>query len=233
MFRGISAVVVGGAGISFVAAASLLLLYLAIPKTVSAFLALPERQLLSDIRAGSEIEAQALETLANSRRRASGWVDSGRIWSDLALAHLLMADVGKLSSKDRLSHLRQADGFLEASLRLAPANPHDWTRRAYVGMLLRGPSQTGASALVMSMLTARYEPDLMFARLQLCFISWRYFSLADQNLVFDQIRLAWRQSPDRVLDIARREDWTDILRAAFAHIPEFLADLEQRVAARQ
>lgn len=120
MLRGFSAVVVSGAGVAFVAAASFLLLYLAIPRTVSAFLALPERQLLVDIRAGREIETRALEVLVNSRRRASGWVDSGRIWSDLALAHLLMAEVGKLTSKDRLNHLRQADGFFEASLRQAP-----------------------------------------------------------------------------------------------------------------
>lgn len=232
MLKGFSAVVVGGAGVAFVAGASLLLLYLAIPRTVSAFLSLPERPYSTDVYAGGEIEAQALEALVNSRHQASNWVNSGRTWSDLAMAHLLMAEVGELSSKDRLSHLRQAEGFLEASLRLAPANPHDWTRRAYVGMLLQGPTQSGASALVMSMLTARYEPDLMFARLRLCFKSWRYFSPADQNLVLDQVRLAWRQSPDRVLDITRHNAWIDILRAAFAHNPDYLADLKQRLDAQ-
>ena len=233
MLKDIGSVFAGGTGIAFVAVTSLLLLYLAIPRTVSAFQALPERQLLSDLHAGREINTAALEVLVTSQRRSSVWVDSGRIWSNVALAHLLMAEVDHLSASDRQARLEQAAEFLETSLRLAPANPHDWTRRAYIQMLLVGPSQTGASAIIMSILTARYEPDLMFARLQLCFISWSYFSHAEQNMVFEQIRLAWRQSPDQALVVAHREDRIDLLRAAFANNPESLDDLEQRIAEQQ
>ena len=70
----------------------------------------------------------------------------------------------------------------------------------------------------------------MFARLQLCFMSWQYFSQADQYLVYQQIRLAWRRSPNQVLEVARQEDSIDILRAAFVDNPETLADLELRLA---
>jgi hypothetical protein len=233
VLKRIRAVVAGRAGIAIAATGSLVLLYLAIPRTVPGILEFPERQVLDDLHDGQELKATALKTLVDSLHRTTVWGNSGHVWSDLALAHLLLADDDDLSANDNVVLLEQAKAFLETSLRLAPTNPHDWARRAHVELLLEGPSPIAASALVMSILTGRYETDLMFARLQLCFISWQYFSQDDQNLVFQQIRIAWQNSPDQALEVAQREDGIDILRAAFASNPEALADLEERIAEQE
>lgn len=224
---------VGAPVLAVVAVVSAVLLYLAVPRTVAAFLALPERHLLADIRGGGDADKEALQALIDSRRRASEWSKPALYSSELALAHLFMAEAAGPTPASRAGHLTLAQMYLEASLRQAPANPHDWTRLAYVQMLTRGPSTQSADALAMSILTARYEPDLMFARLQLSLICWKFFAFPDQDIVRDQVRLAWQEAPDRLLKLVRREEWVDILRSAFAGNPDFLADLERRLAARQ
>lgn len=214
------------------AIAGLTLLYLVVPRTIGAFLALPGNHILQSVRHGEAVDDQALEALAASRRRAAGWMESGRLWSDLALAEFLLADRGDAGGGVNLDRVRQASESLHVALGLAPANPHAWTRRAYAEMLLNGPSEAAASALAMSMLTGRYEPDLMFARLELCLAAWRHFSDEDRELVLDQTRLAWRKSPGRLVDLAAEAGRMGIVRAALAAGPADLAELKRRLAAR-
>ena len=214
-----------------VAIAGLVLLYLAVPRTIGAFQMLPGNRTILEIARGGDADRDSLEVLAASRRRAAGWLDSGRLWSDLAAAELLIAESGDAGADQ--DSIRRAASALRTSLRLAPASPHAWTRLAYAEMLLHdGPTDAAASALAMSMLTGRYEPDLMFARLELCFLAWPNFAIGDRELVLDQVALAWRKSPKRLLDAALATDGTSILRGAFAGDPAILADLERRLARR-
>lgn len=208
-------------------AAGLGLIYLAVPRTVAGFITRPGFQTLRDIQMGGEIDEEALVALVESRRRAAGWVESGGLWSDLAVAQFMLAENGDAGG-DR-ERIRQASDALEISLALAPANPHGWTRRAYAEYLLNGASEITASALVMSVLTARYEPDLMFVRLELCLLSWPHFSAGDREIVLDQMRLAWRQSPERSLSLAEATGRLAVMRDALADSPESLAEMEMRL----
>lgn len=206
-----------------------LVLYLGLPRTIAAFALLPGNQTLSLIQKGETVEPEKLEALAASRRRALAWVDSGRMWSDLALAQLLLAGPRDHGGKPGQGRLDQALASLALALRAAPANPHAWTRLAYADLLARGPSRSVASALAMSILTARYEPDLMFARLELSLGAWRYFPLQDRDLVLGQVRLAWRRSPERLVGLAKRTGEIAAIRAALAAAPADLAAFERRL----
>jgi hypothetical protein len=219
-----------------IAIAGLALLYLAVPRTIGAFQMLPGNRTILEIARGGDADRESLEVLAASRRRAAGWLESGRLWSDLAAAELLIAesgDAGADPGRADQDSIRRAAAALRTSLRLAPASPHAWTRLAYAEMLLHdGPTDAAAAALAMSMLTGRYEPDLMFARLELCFLAWPNFAVADRELVLDQVALAWRKSPKRLLDAALATGGAGILRGAFAGDPAILTDLERRLAKR-
>ncbi len=210
--------------------ASLALLYLAVPRTVAGFIMQPGNRVLNDIQEGGAIDEQALVALVESRRRAAEWIDSGRLWSDLAVAQFMLAETGVPSGDTDLDRIQQASDSLEVALALAPANPHAWTRRAYAELLLNGPSEAAAPALVMAMLTARYEPDLLFVRLELGLVLWPQFSVEDRELVLDQIRFAWRKSPERLLNLAAGTGRVGIVRSAFAGDPETLAAMEQWLA---
>lgn len=206
-----------------------LVLYLGLPRTIAAFALLPGNQTLRLIQNGETVKREKLEALVESRKLALAWVDSGRTWSDLALAQLLLAEPRNGGGKPRQELVDQALASLDLALRAAPANPHAWTRLAYADLLTRGPSRSVSAALAMSILTARYEPDLMFARLELSLGAWRYFPLQDRDLVLDQVRLAWRRSPERLVELAKRTGEIAAIRVALAAAPADLAAFERRL----
>ena len=218
----------GKAGMAITAVAGLILLTLAVPRTIAAFLLFPGSQTVDSLRMGETVDDQTLKVLIASRHQAAGWIESASIWRDLALAELAAAES---DGTDR-QRVLQASEYFEKSLRLAPAKPYAWARRAYTELVMYGPSETAASTLTMSMLTARYEPNLIFARLWMSFTTWPHFASGDRELVLDQVRLAWRQSPDQMLGIALDAGRIGIVRAALADTPDMLDDLERRLTLR-
>ena len=85
------------AGMAIAFAAGLGLLYLAVPRTVAGFITQSGYRTLQNIQMGGAIDEEALVALVESRRRAAGWVESGRLWSDLAVAEFMLADSGGAS----------------------------------------------------------------------------------------------------------------------------------------
>jgi len=215
----------GKAGMTITVIAGLILLTLAVPRTIAAFLVFPGSQTVNILRMGETVDDKTLKVLIASRQRAAGWVETASIWNDLALAELAAAETDDIDRQ----HVRQASEYFEKSLRLAPARPYAWARRAHAELQMYGPSEAAASALTMSMLTARYEPELIFARLWMSVMTWPHFADGDRELVLDQIRLAWRQSPDQMLSIAMDARRIEILRAALAGSPDMLDDMERRL----
>jgi hypothetical protein len=126
----------------------------------------------------------------------------------------------------------QAIASLKTGLAMAPANPFAWTRLAYAQSLMLGPSPSVASALRMAMLTARYEPRLLFIRLELCFRSWSFFRTDDHELVFQQVRLAWRKSRKRLVDLAVKTGQVNVVRAALLRSRKDLSAFEKRLGKR-
>ena len=79
----------------------------------------------------------------------------------------------------------------------------------------------------MAMLTARYEPRLLFIRLELCLESWSYFEPEDRELVFQQVRLAWRKSHKRLVDVAVKTGQVNVVRAALLRSRKNLSTFEK------
>lgn len=205
------------------------LLYLVAPRTIAAFVMLPGNQALRDVQEQRPLADEDLATLAASRERALSWAESGQMWSDLALVQLLEAFAEGAPDRPKAERVEQAIASLKEALRLAPANPYAWTRLAYAEVLTAQPSPEVVAALRMALLTATYEPHLLFPRLELCLIMWRHFELEDRDLVLRQARFAWRADPDRVIQLARRWNRLGVVRAALAASPRDLAKFEKRV----
>ena len=205
------------------------LLYLAAPRTIAAFVMLPGNQALRDVQEQRPLADEDVATLAASRERALSWAESGRTWSDLALVQLLEAFAGGALDRPNEERVEQAIASLKEALRLAPANPYAWTRLAYAEVLTAQSSPAVVAALRMAILTATHEPRLVLPRLELCLIMWRHFELEDRDLVLRQARLAWRADPDRLVQLARRWNRLGVVRAALAASPRDLAKFEIRV----
>ncbi len=213
------------AGLVFLSGVALLVG--AVPRTIAAVAMLPAGPVLHEIQNLRSVGRDDLEILIASQRRGLRFGESGRKWTDLGLAQLLLAREQGVRGGIKVEMMSPAIVSLKKGLALAPANPFAWTRLAYAQLLMMGPSPSVASSLRMAMLTARYEPRLLFIRLELCFQSWAYFKPEDRELVFQQVRLAWRKRHKRLVDVAVKTGQVNVVRAAVLRSRKDLSTFEK------
>ncbi len=199
---------------------------------IAALAMLPSGPVLREIQNLRPVGRDDLEILVASQRRGLRFGESGRKWTDLGLAQLLLAREQGVPGGIKIEMVSQAIASLKTGLALAPANPFAWTRLAYAQSLMTGASPSVASALRMALLTARYEPRLLFIRLELCLRSWSFFRTDDQELVFQQVRLAWRKSRKRLVDMAVKTGQVNVVRAALLGSRKDLSAFEKRLRKR-
>ncbi len=161
--------------------------------------------------------------------RYLAWVEAGRVQTDLALAQLVLAKAsGEDGAFDQVGVARAIES-LRAGLARAPARPYPWTRLAFLEAVAGGASPALAKPLEMALITARYEPRLLFARLENCLIAWPYFDSDAREMVFEQVRIAWHRSPDRLVELALLWWQMDVARTALRASPLDLAAFEKRL----
>jgi len=204
------------------------MLYLAAPRTIAAFIMLSENETLEQIRARQPVRVSDLKEFIESRREALPWINSGHVWSEMALAQLLLAEQETDADGGRnLTLVREALSSLENGLAQAPLDPHAWTRLAYARYLVDGPSPELVSTLKMSIFAGPHEPRLVFLRLRLCLAAWDFFPEAERDLVYRQARFAWGISHRKLVDIADAAERPGVIRMALAQDPSELAKFER------
>lgn len=212
-----------------IAVFAIALLVLAVPRMISSFLMIPSGPVIIKLQSLQPVDSEQLATLIASQRRGSAWDSRGRTRTDLGLAYLLMADQRSGEDGQWRQYLDRAIESLRAGLALAPANPYAWTRLAYAETQVTGWSQPALSALRLAFITAPYEPRLALSRLRLSFLAWPHMTPEDRQLVFQQIRYAWRDNPRELTVLASDLSVTSLVRAALLTSPDDLADFESRL----
>lgn len=204
------------------------LLWMGVPQLVAALWMLPGDSTLQRLQKQKPVTAKKLEIVIESRTAALKWISSGQIYNDRALGRLMQEDAtGPDAQQIRADRLNRAIQDLEAGLALAPADPYGWARLALVKQLRTGPSKDVASALIMSLLTGPYEPDMIPLRLELAFQNWGHLAVRDRELVDQQIRYAWIRSKKQILEMARDPRRLAAIRAALAKEPGSLEGFEK------
>ncbi len=217
--------------IALVAAAALVVL--GIPRTLAAFGARPGDTILSHVRLGSSVRSEAIQELAESRKAALKWSNSGRYWAELALAQLLLA---RLSSRDEVEVakiVRQGAAALENGLARTPVDPHAWTRLAYARSLLDASPRDIVTPLMMSIYVGPHEPKLVFIRLRLCLGVWEHLSDPERDDVYRQVRFAWKRSKRRLLELAEETMNFREIRVALLQDPDELLRFERGLRKRR
>ena len=108
-----------------------------------------------------------LKMLADAQRSGQLWLADGRLRTDLGLAYLLLAEKLPRGDTNAGAYLQRAIEALKAGLARAPANPYAWARLAYAEALAHGWSPLAMSSLRLSLITAPYEPRLLWSRLRM------------------------------------------------------------------
>jgi hypothetical protein len=117
--------------------------------------------------------------------------------------------------------------MLREGLAGAPGNPYAWTKLAYASLVDQTPPRRVVPLLEMAIRTAPVETPLTFARVELCLIEWDYFPASSRPLLNKQLRLAWSQSADETIRLARTTNRIDALRNALQE--QERATLDQRL----
>lgn len=209
------------------------LLALAVPRVLAEVTLSASAGTLQRIQNLRPVETAELERLIRNQRRALVWQPSGRTWTDLGLAQLLIAERLPRDDPRSREQFEAAKRALIEGLSLAPANPFAWARLAYAEAILSGWTRPATAALRMAFITGPHEPRLIWPRLRLSFSAWPNVAPDDQDLVLQQVRQAWAAGPDALTTVAVQLDKVDVVRAALGASPVDLAEFERRLAARK
>ena len=215
------------------AAVAISLLSLGAPRLVAAFASFPASPILAKLKLRQPVDDDELETLAHAQRRGITWVESGRRWTDLGLAQVLMAERYRADDPMRANMLDEAIRSLRTGLGMAPANPWAWTRLAHAEGLKRLGSPEAIAAYRMSVDTAPYTPRLLYARMRIGLLNWRWLNREDRRLLFQQIHWGWQRNKRHLVDAALDVNRINVVRAALFPDREKLSRFEKLLKQRR
>lgn len=196
------------------------LLFLAVPRTVGALVCARCDLTLRKLQEQETVAPADLEALAGSLAGGRWWAGDGRLRTDLGLAYLLLAEDRSIGAAASAEYLEKAVVALKDGLSRAPANPYAWARLAYAEATKGTWSPDALSALRMALMTAPYEPPLLWSRLRMSFLAWPELPAGDRELVFQQVRFAWKTDPAELARLAADLRRVNVVRAALLGSPD-------------
>ena len=198
-------------------AAGLLLVALALPRTVAAILQAPGEDVLAALGRGERPPQPRLAVAIAGHRGALDWQDNADIHVDLGALTLARAGDASLPAPVRYAFLDAAIRQLRTGLALGPARPYAWTQYAEAELMRNGAQARIDAPLRLSLMTGRYEPRLILQRVELGFFADRILKDDMRAAIRDQVRLASEAQPRQLAEFARR-------RFALAWVRTALAD---------
>jgi hypothetical protein len=205
--------------------AAMVLLAVAVPRTVGIILSARSEPVLRKLQNQQPVYIDELKTLANAQESGQFWLNDGRHRTDLGLAYLLLAE--KLPRGDMNASAYLQREALKAGLARAPANPYAWARLAYAEALSQGWSPLAVSSLRLAIITGPYEPRLLWSRLRMAFLAWRYMSSEDREIVLRQVRVAWNADRSQLTRLAIELKQVNLVRAALMQMPDDASAFEE------
>lgn len=169
----------------------MLLLYLAVPRTLAAWAGLEAQPALEKLQEGKSPSDVELATGISGLQRALGWGASARRLTDLALLELAQAERLPIADPARLQLLASAERHLLDGLAVNPVNGFAWLRLALIRELRGAPPREIAAALVQSLDMAPNMRKLWLPRMALLFVYWRDLSFDELLAVRTHLRTIW------------------------------------------
>jgi hypothetical protein len=211
---------------------ALLLIVLAVPRTIAALLTMPSASVLRSLQNQEPVGIDDLETVVRAQRRGLALVGDGRLATDLGLAELLIAERLPADDAGVAARFGNATSALRDGLALAPGNPYAWARLAYAEARQQGWTPLALSSLRLALLTSPYDPRLLWSRLRLGFLAWPYMTPDDRDIVLQQIRWAFDENARELARLAVDADRVNVVRAALLRLPDAAAAFEKMLPAR-
>ncbi|HYN38667.1 MAG TPA: hypothetical protein VES39_05400, partial [Rhodospirillales bacterium] len=203
-----------------VALCAVVLIALGLPRMISVLVSSDGEPVLRRLQEQQPVPLEELRTLIDAQESAAFWVSNGRVLTDLGLGALLLSENLPRGDPAAATALQQAIVALEEGVARAPANPYAWSRLAYARALAEGWSPRAVAALRLALITAPYEPRLLWSRLRMAFLAWPEMTIDDREVVFQQVRWAWQANRTELARLAVESKQEDLVRAALLRMPE-------------
>jgi hypothetical protein len=212
---------------------AVVLIALGLPRTVGVLVSADGEPVLRKLQEQQPVSVDELTTLIEAQQSAAFWLSDGRILTDLGLGALLLSENQPRGDPAARSALSQAIAALEEGVARAPASPYAWSRLAYARALAEGWSPRTLAALRLALITAPYEPRLLWSRLRMAFLAWPQMASEDREVVYQQVRWAWQANPKELAQLAVEAQQLNLVRAALARMPEDTLAFEELVKAKR
>lgn len=207
-----------------VAAAAMI--YLAVPRGVSALSVLPMTHSAKSLSKGIGLGADDLRDLAAGRATALEWTRDAKLARELARSYQAM--MRWVSPTNLTSLIAAAREATIAELSMRPLNGPAWWRLSVMEMARAGaPSPTSAKYLSRSVELQPNALVLMPSRLDTIILHWALFSPAMRPQIRDQFAATWRSHPDKVVRLAQKTGYVSIIRGVLAQDPFAAGTFEQ------
>jgi hypothetical protein len=198
-----------------------LALILSVPRFVEGMLLLPGNAAIENL--GKQTATSGtLDSVISSRERTVDVLGRGKYRSDLVAALILKSRT--LPPDQQKQILNRAVTEAEAAVAAAPADAYTWHRLALASFNRDGVSRKMVNEELSSIAVGPYLEDLMVPRLDLLFAARVYLESQFDDIIDDQIRVAWQRNLSNVVRTIRRRGTADIVRRALEREPAMLTD---------
>lgn len=171
------------------------LLWLAVPRTVAAFAALPADWIADRLYRGRTVEPSQIDRVIGTRAHALSWVDSPPHHLDLARAHFARGIAGgRPGGGPDIAALDRAVAAAREAVTRSPADPWPWGELARAQHARPGGATGTVPVFSTAMVLGPDWPGAPFRNLDLGLALWPSLGTDDRTLLFRQARLAWTRS---------------------------------------
>jgi hypothetical protein len=212
---------------------AVVLIALGLPRAIGVLVSADGEPVLRKLQEQQPVTVEELVTLIEAQQSAAFWLSDGRILTDLGLGALLLSENKPRGDPAARAALTQAITALEEGVARAPASPYAWSRLAYARALAEGWSPRTLAALRLALITAPYEPRLLWSRLRMAFLAWPQMASEDREVVYQQVRWAWQANRKELAQLAVEAQQLNLVRAALARMPEDMLAFEELVKAKR
>jgi len=205
--------------VSTIMSAGLLLLWLAVPRTVAHTRMAQGNAVMAALSRGETAAPGQLLAAIASRRAALAWIDLPDAWIDMGSLYLALARLDALSQRDRNAFLDRSIRTFERGLTAAPSRPFAWAQFAQVHQLKDPASRAIDPLLRMSVITGPREPRLMSQRVRIGFAARNSLTPEITREIREEVRLWAAHDAWLLADWARPQFALPWVRRALAGQP--------------
>jgi len=205
---------------------------LAVPMIAADIALVPVRGTLAN--ADIRMDGSALRRFVDSGHASVAWHEQGRVYTDVALARLILASNATAAARN--AELAHAEAALVQGLKLAPASRHGWLRLVQIRLAAADGSTRSAGGAVSIQDAERGgslgddavrdiarplglafgfgalpPPSSLFLAAEGSLVSWCLLDEARREFAGQSVSGAWRRDPLRTATIARRVGKTRLL----------------------